>query len=165
MKIGISLPVREFENDLGAIKEFAQTADELGYTHLRVPDQVLRPKSGHLHEPMMLLAYVAAVTERIELVPSVIVTPSRQTVLLAKQAAELDVLTGGRLRLGVGVGGSEAEYRSLGADFRTRGARIEEQIGLLKALWTQESVNFSGRWDTVAGAGLSPLPIQQPIPL
>jgi len=165
MKIGISLPVREFENDLGAIKEFAQTADELGYTHLRVPDQVLRPNSGHLHEPMMLLAYVAAVTERIELVPSVIVTPSRQTVLLAKQAAELDVLSGGRLRLGIGVGGSEAEYRSLGADFHTRGARIEEQIGLLKALWTQESVNFSGRWDEVEGAGLSPLPIQQPIPL
>lgn len=165
MKIGISLPVREFENDLGAIKEFAQTADELGYTHLRVPDQVLRPDSGHLHEPMMLLAYVAAVTERIELVPSVIVTPSRQTVLLAKQAAELDVLSGGRLRLGIGVGASEAEYRSLGADFHTRGARIEEQIGLLKALWTQESVNFSGRWDEVEGAGLSPLPIQQPIPL
>ena len=165
MKIGISLPVREFENDLGAIKEFAQTVDELGYTHLRVPDQVLRPDSGHLHEPMMLLAYVAAVTERIELVPSVIVTPSRQTVLLAKQAAELDVLSGGRLRLGIGVGGSEAEYRSLGADFHTRGARIEEQIGLLKALWTQESVNFSGRWDEVEGAGLSPLPIQQPIPL
>ena len=165
MKIGISLPVREFENDLGAIKEFAQTADELGYTHLRVPDQVLRPNSGHLHEPMMLLAFVAAVTERIELVPSVIVTPSRQTVLLAKQAAELDVLSGGRLRLGIGVGGSEAEYRSLGADFHTRGARIEEQIGLLQALWTQESVNFSGRWDAVEGAGLSPLPIQQPIPL
>jgi probable F420-dependent oxidoreductase len=165
MKIGISLPVRELENDLGAIKEFAQTADELGYTHLRVPDQVLRPNGGHLHEPMMLLAYIAAVTEQIELVPSVIVTPSRQTVLLAKQAAELDVLTGGRLRLGIGVGGSESEYKSLGADFHTRGARIEEQIELLKALWTQESVNFSGRWDEVEGAGLSPLPIQQPIPL
>ena len=113
----------------------------------------------------MFLAYIAAVTTRIELGPSVIVTPSRQTVLLAKQAAELDVLTGGRLRLGIGVGGSESEYKSLGADFHTRGARIEEQIGLLKALWTQESVTFSGRWDEVDGAGLSPLPIQQPIPL
>ena len=165
MKIGISLPVRELEDDLGAIKEFAQTADELGYTHLRVPDQVLRPNGGHLHEPMMLLAYIAAVTKHIELVPSVIVTPSRQTVLLAKQAAELDVFTGGRLRLGIGVGGSEAEYESLGADFHSRGARIEEQIELLKALWTQEAVTFSGRWDEVVGAGLSPLPIQQPIPL
>ena len=87
MKIGISLPVRELADDLGAIKEFAQIADELGYTHLRVPDQVLRPNGGHLHEPMMLLAYVAAVTKQIELVPSVIVAPSRQTVLLAKQAA------------------------------------------------------------------------------
>ena len=165
MKIGISLPVRELADDLGAIKEFAQIADELGYTHLRVPDQVLRPNGGHLHEPMMLLAYVAAVTKQIELVPSVIVAPSRQTVLLAKQAAELDVFTGGRLRLGIGVGGSEAEYESLGADFHSRGARMEEQIELLKALWTQETVDFNGRWDEVAGAGLSPLPIQQPIPL
>ena len=165
MRVGISLPVRELKNDMGAIKAFAQTADELGYTHLRVPDQVLRPKSGHLHEPMMLLAYIAAGTENIELVPSIIVTPSRQTVLLAKQAAQIDVMTGGRLRLGIGVGGNEAEYAALGADFHTRGARIEEQIELLKRLWTEEVVSFSGRWDNVEGAGLSPLPIQQPIPL
>ena len=165
MRVGVSLPVRELGNDMGAIKAFAQAADEIGYTHLRVPDQVLRPGSGALHEPMMLLAYVAAVTEHIELVPSVIVTPARQTVLLAKQAAELDVLTGGRMRLGVGVGGNREEYAALNQDFRGRGARVEEQIELLKALWTEESVDFAGRWDAVRGAGLAPLPIQRPIPI
>ena len=165
MRIGISLPVRELGNDLGAIKAFAQAADELGYTHLRVPDQVLRPGSGDLHEPMMLLAYVAAATENIELVPSVIVAPARQTVLLAKQVAELDIFTGGRVRLGIGVGGSREEYAALGMDFGTRGARCEEQISLLQALWTRETVDFAGRWETVQGAGLAPLPVQRPIPI
>lgn len=165
MRIGISLPVRELGNDMGAIRAFAQAADELGYTHLRVPDLVLRPGSGELHEPMMLLAWVAAVTEKIELVPSVIVLPSRQTALFAKQAAELDVLTGGRLRLGIGVGGSAEEYAAMRQDFHTRGARIEEQIELMRALWTNETVDFEGRWDTVRGSGLAPLPLQRPIPV
>jgi probable F420-dependent oxidoreductase len=165
MKIGVSLPVREMQNDLGAIKAFAQLADDLGLTHLRVPDLVLRPDSGHLHEPMTLLTYIAAVTERVELVPSVIVLPSRQTVLFAKQAAQLDVLSGGRLRLGIGVGASEDEYRFMGQDFSTRGARCDEQLELLKLLWTQESVEFVGRWDRVSGAGLDPLPVQRPIPM
>ena len=158
MKIGISLPIRELENDIGAITAFAQMADESGYAHLRVPDQVLRPRSGHLHEPLMALAYVAAVTRNIELVPSVIVTPARQTVLLAKQLATLDRLSGGRVRLGVGVGGSTAEYQALGQNFHTRGRRCEEQIGLLRQLWTQAEVDFDGRWDRVQGAGLNPLP-------
>ena len=165
MKIGISLPVRELKNDMEAIKAFAQTADELGLAHLRVPDQVLRPDSGHLHEPLTLLAYIAAVTTKIELVPSVIVLPSRQTVLVAKQAAELDVLSGGRVRLGIGVGVSAEEYQALGADFHTRGARCEEQMQLLKQLWTRETVEFAGQWDTVSGAGLDPLPVQRPIPM
>jgi probable F420-dependent oxidoreductase len=165
MKIGVSLPVREMENDLGAIKAFAQSAEDLGFTHLRVPDQVLRPGSGHLHEPMMLMAYIAAITERIELVPSVIVLPSRQTALLAKQVAELDTLSGGRVRLGVGVGNSQDEYSAMGQDFHTRGQRCDEQMALLKALWTQETVDFKGRWDTVSGVGLNPLPIQRPIPM
>ena len=165
MKIGISLPVRELKNDLAAIKAFAQTADELGFSHLRVPEQILRPESGYLHEPLTLLAYVAALTRSIQLVPSVIVLPSRQTVLFAKQAAELDVLSGGRLRLGIGVGASPEEYRALGVDFQTRGARCEEQLELLKQLWTQTTVDFQGRWDRVSGAGLDPLPVQRPIPV
>lgn len=164
MKVGISLPIRELKDDLGAIKAFAQMADDLGYTHLRVPDQVLRPNSGHLHEPLMVLAYVAAVTERIELVPSVVVTPARQTVLLAKQLASLDVMSGGRVRLGVGVGSSAVEYTALGADFHTRGARSEEQIDLMRRLWTDAEVSFDGRWDKIEGAGLDPRPAR-PIPI
>ena len=101
MKVGISLPVREMAEDLGAIREFAQAAEELGLTHLRVPDQVIRPNNKHLHEPMTLLSYIAAITEKIELVPSIIVLPVRQTAMIARQAAELDVLSGGRLRLGI----------------------------------------------------------------
>lgn len=165
MRIGASLPVREMENDLGAIRAYAQLAEELGLTHLRVPDQVLRPDSGHMHEPMTLLAYIAGVTEHIELVPSVIVLPSRQTALVAKQAAEIDVLSGGRLRLGIGVGGNAEEYRAMGIDFGTRGARCDEQLELLHLLWTQETVDFQGRFDEVSGAGLNPLPVQRPIPI
>ena len=164
MKIGVSLPVRELKDDLGAIKAFAQLADEVGYTHLRVPDQVLRPRSGHLHEPLMMLSYIAAVTDNIELVPSVIVAPARQTVLLAKQLATLSRLAGGRVRLGIGVGGSTAEYQALGEDFHTRGARAEEQIDLLRRLWREPEVDFDGRWDTVHGAGIDPLP-EHPIPI
>ena len=164
MKIGISLPIRELKDDIGAITAFAQLADELGYAHLRVPDQVLRPRSGHLHEPLMALAYLAAATQRIELVPSVVVAPARQTVLLAKQLATLDRLSGGRVRLGVGVGGSAAEYQALGEDFHTRGARCEEQIDLLRQLWSRSTVDFDGRWDHVQGAGLDPLP-DKPIPI
>jgi len=153
------------ENDLGAIKAFAQLAETLGLSHLRVPDQVLRVGSGHLHEPMTLMAYLAGVTERIELVPSVIVLPSRQTALVAKQAAEIDILSGGRLRLGIGVGGSEDEYRAMGVDFFTRGARCDEQLELLNLLWTRETVEFNGRFDQITGAGLNPLPVQRPIPI
>ncbi len=164
MRVGISLPVRELKDDLGAIRAFAQAADELGYTHLRVPDLVARPKSGGLHEPLVMLAYVAATVRNIELVPSVIVTPSRQTVLLAKQLATLERLSGGGVRLGVGVGGSEAEYRALGQDFGARGARCEEQIELLRRLWTEPEVDFQGRWDVVQGTGIDPLP-SRPIPI
>lgn len=165
MRIGVSLPIRELAGDLAAIRDFAQQAEELGLTHLRIPEQILRPGSGHLHESLTLLTWVAAHTQKIELVPSVIILPARQTVLFAKQAAELDILSGGRLRLGIGVGGSADEYRYLGIDFHSRGRRCTEQMQLLKQLWTQEEVNFEGEFDTVTGAGLNPLPIQKPIPM
>lgn len=165
MRIGVSLPVRELQNDIAAIKAFAQAAEELGLTHLRVPDQIIRPGEGPLHEPMTLMALIAGVTEKIELVPSCIMLPARQTVLVAKQAATLDVLSGGRLRLGIGIGKNEVEYASLGANFHNRGARCEEQMALLKLLWTEESVTFNGKWDQVIDAGLDPLPIQRPIPM
>lgn len=165
MKIGISLPVRELQDDLAAVRDFAEAAEGLGFTHLRVPDLVIRPDAGPLHEPLTLLSWIAGSTSTIELVPSVIILPARQTVLVAKQAAEVDVLSGGRLRLGVGVGGSADEYRALGQNFRTRGRRCDEQIELLRLLWTQERVDFEGEWDRVEGAGISPLPVQRPIPL
>jgi probable F420-dependent oxidoreductase len=164
MRIGVSLPVRELQGDVGAIKAFAQAAEELGLTHLRVPEQIFR-QGGPLYEPMIMLSMIAGVTEKIELVPSVIVLPARQTVLFAKQAATLDALTGGRLRVGIGVGNQEIEYESLGADFHTRGERIEEQVDLLRRLWTEETVEFDGKWDRVSGAGIDPLPEQRPIPI
>lgn len=165
MRYGISLPVRELGDDIGAIKDFAQAAEELGFTHLRVPDQVLRTDSGALHEPHTVMTFVAAVTSTIELVPSVIILPARPTVLVAKQAATLDSLSGGRLRLGIGVGRYPEEYEGLGYDFRTRGARCEEQMELLRLLWTQETVDFDGKWDKVSDAGINPLPVQRPIPM
>ncbi len=165
MRIGISLPVRELGDDIGAIKAFARAAEELGLTHLRVPDQVIRPGSGPLHEPLAMMALIAGVTESIELVPSVIVLPARQTVLVAKQAATIDRLSGGRFRLGIGVGKDEVEYGALGARFQDRGARCEEQMTLLRRLWTEDVVDFEGRFDRVASAGINPLPVQRPIPM
>jgi len=164
MKIGISLPIRELMDDLGAVREFAQAAEELGYNHLRVPEQVFRPGVGPLHEPLAMMLYIAGITKTIELCPSVIVLPARQTVLVAKQAADLDVLSGGRLRLGIGIGKNEDEYAALGADFHNRGARCEEQMELMTQLWTHENIDFNGKWEQVSG-GISPLPIQKPIPM
>jgi probable F420-dependent oxidoreductase len=165
MRVGISLPVREMASDLGAIRDFAQAAEGLGLTHLRVPDQVIRPGSGHLHEPLSLLCYLAAVTTKIELVPSVIVLPLRQTALVARQVAELDVLSAGRVRLGIGVGGSEPEYQAMGVDFHTRGAMCDEQLELMHQLWTQPSVSFQGRFHTLTDNGIDPRPVQQPVPI
>ena len=165
MKIGVSLPVRELANDLTAIRDFAQTAEGLGLTHLRVPEQIIRSKSGHLHESMMILSYIAAITESIELVPSVVILPARQTALFAKQAAELDVLSNGRVRLGIGVGGSIEEYQALDIDFHTRGRRCDEQMKVLRKLWTEESVSFDGEFHTISNVGLNPLPVQNPIPM
>jgi probable F420-dependent oxidoreductase len=165
LKIGVSLPVRELRNDIPAIVAFAQLAEQLGFTHLRVPDQILRPNNRHLHEPLTLMAYLAALTKKIELTPSVIILPVRQTILVAKQAAEIDILSGGRLRLGIGVGGSEEEYHFMGENYKTRGKKCDEQMKLLKALWSKESVKFSGEWHNIPEAGINPLPIQRPIPM
>lgn len=164
MKIGISLPVRELKGDIEAIKTFATEAEALGFTHLRVPEQVIRADSGPLHEPLTIMAMVAGVTKSIELVPFVIL-PARQTVLVAKQTATLDNISNGRVRLGVGVGKNPEEYDSLRSDFKTRGVRCEEQIELLKQLWTYNEVNYIGNWDSVKGLSINPLPIQQPIPI
>ncbi len=165
MKIGVSLPVRELVDDLSAIRDFAALAEELGFTHLRIPEQIVRKDSGHLHEPLTLLAYLAGCTTTIGLVPSVLVLPARQTALVAKQAAEIDILSGGRLRLGIGVGRSRHEFEALGQDFANRGRRCSEQMQLLRRLWTEEEVVFEGEFHRLNGAGIDPLPIQRPIPM
>ena len=165
LRIGVSLPVRELQDDIVAIREFASLAEELGFAHLRIPEQIAREASGHLHEPLTLLAYMAGHTRHIELVPSVLVLPARQTALVAKQAAEIDRLSGGRLRMGVGVGTSRREFQALGEDFESRGRRCSEQMRLLRRFWTQPVVDFEGDFHRVEGVGIDPLPVQQPIPM
>ncbi|MBI2170553.1 MAG: LLM class F420-dependent oxidoreductase [Chloroflexi bacterium] len=178
MKLGAIFPQLEIGADPGAVREYAQTVEGLGYNHVGVYDHVLgadpsyyRDWSGPytskslFHEPFVLYGYLAAITKRLELATEIIILPQRQTVLVAKQAAEVDVLSGGRLRLGVGIGWNRVEYEGLGQDFHTRGRRSDEQVRLLKALWTQEVVTFEGRWEKVTAAGLNPMPVQRPIPI
>ena len=165
MKIGVSLPAVDLGADLRAIGRFAATAERLGFSHLRVGDQQIRPDGGPAHEPLTLLAYIAAVTERIELTTTVLVVPARTTLLVAKQTAELDCLSNGRFRLGVGIGRHAPVYEASGQAFSNRGARLEEQIELLRQFWTQPQVEFNGRYEQVSGRGLNPLPVQRPIPL
>lgn len=178
MKIGVVFPQTEIGTDPVAIRDFVQAVEGLGYSHLLAYDHVLGADPAHypgwrgaythedmFHEPFVLFGYVAAVTRRIELVTGIIILPQRQTALVAKQAAEVDVLSGGRLRLGIGLGWNAVEYEALGQDFHNRGRRVEEQIALLRALWTQPVVTFQGRWHRVMNAGLNPLPVQRPIPI
>jgi len=178
MRIGVVFPQTEFGSDPGAIREYAQTAEALGYTHILAYDHVIganpdRPGGWRgpytyqsaFHEPFVLYSFMAALTEKIEFVTGILILPQRETVLVAKQAAALDVLSNGRLRLGVGVGWNKVEYIALNQDFHTRGKRQEEQVELLRLLWTQELVSYLGRWHTIPEAGLNPLPVQRPIPI
>jgi probable F420-dependent oxidoreductase len=178
MKIGTFFPQLEFGTDPGLIREFGTMTEELGYDFLEAMEHIVgvsratRPGfSGpydhtcEFHEPFVLLSYIAAVTQRIELATAILVLPQRQTALVAKQTAELDVLSGGRVRLGVGIGWNRWEFEALGADFRTRGRRIEEQIALLRALWADPLVDFEGEWESVRAAGINPLPVQKHIPI
>jgi probable F420-dependent oxidoreductase len=164
--------------DAGAIREYAQAVEELGYDHIQSLDHVLGASSASrpgwrgpydhndlIHEAFVLLGFLAAVTRKLELVTSVIILPQRQTALVAKQAAEIDVLSGGRLRLGIGVGWNHVEYEALAEDFHNRGRRSEEQIEVMRALWTGDLVTFAGRWHTITDAGINPLPVQRPIPI
>ena len=177
MQIGVVFPQTEIGADRGAVRTYAQRVEELGFAHLLIYDHVLGadpsvhkdwkgPYDLHtmFHEPFVLFGYVAALTN-LELVTGVIILPQRQTALVAKQAAEVDLLTAGRFRLGVGVGWNAVEYDALGKDFTDRGRRVDEQIELMRRLWTEDSVTYTGKYETVTGAGLSPLPIQRPIPV
>jgi probable F420-dependent oxidoreductase len=177
MRIGVVFPQTELGGDAGAVRVWAQRAGELGFTHVLAYDHVAGadpavhtgwdgPYDVHttFHEPMVLYGYLAAVTS-MELVTGIVILPQRQTVLVAKQAAEVDLLTGGKFRLGVGIGWNRVEYEALGQDFSTRGKRLEEQITLLRRLWTEQTVTFSGTFDRITGAGLAPMPVQRPIPV
>lgn len=177
MQIGVVFPQTELGADAGAVRAYGEAVDDLGYRHLLVYDHVLGADPAvhtswqgpydldtTFHEPFVLFGFLAAVTT-IELVSGIIILPQRQTALVAKQAAEIDLLTEGRFRLGVGIGWNKVEYDSLDKDFSNRGRRMEEQIALLRALWTQRSVTFDGRYEKVVGAGLWPMPVQQPIPV
>ncbi len=168
MKIGVVFPTNEIGADPAATRDYAQAAESLGYDHLLAYDRVIMASSSSrdmFHEIFVLLGYLAAVTERMELVTGVLVLPQRQTALVAKQAAAVDVLSGGRLRLGIGVGKNTVEYEALGEDFTNRGARSEEQIAVMRALWASELVTYEGRWHKITDAGLNPLPIARSIPV
>ena len=177
MRIGVVFPQTELGGDAGAVRAYAQWAEELGFSHVLAYDHVVGadpavhtgwdgPYDVHttFHEPMVLYGYLAAVTS-MELVTGVVILPQRQTGLVAKQAAEVDLLTGGKFRLGVGIGWNRVEYEALGQDFSTRGKRLEEQITLLRRVWTEQTVTFGGTFDRITGAGLAPMPVQRPIPV
>ena len=177
MQIGVVFPQTEIGPDAGAVRAYAERAEQLGFRHLLAYDHVLGADPAvhqgwngpydirtTFHEPLVLFGYLAAVT-RLELVTGIIILPQRQTALVAKQAAEVDLLTGGNFRLGVGLGWNRVEYEALGKDFTSRGRRADEQVQLLRRLWTQESVSFDTADEHVTGAGIAPLPIQRPIPI
>ena len=176
MQLGAVFPQTEIGSDPAAVRDFAVTAEELGYDYLLVYDHVIgADPSKHtlvgpythesmFHEPFVLFGYLAAITERMDLVTGILILPQRQTALVAKQAAEVDLLSGGRLILGVGVGWNQVEFEVLGEDFHRRGRRTEEQLELLRRLWTEELVTFEGRFDTVRHAGINPRP-EREIPI
>jgi len=178
MRTGVIFPTISIGNDPGGIRDYIQTAEGLGFKHILVFDHVLgagqttRPNwrgpynhTNGFHEPMVLFGFIAALTKKIEMASGVLILPQRQTALVAKQAAEVDVLSRGRLRLGVGIGWNDVEYECLGEDFHTRGRRVEEQAKLLRELWAKDLVTFEGDFDKVIDAGINPRPIRKNIPL
>jgi probable F420-dependent oxidoreductase len=178
MRVGVTFPQTELGGDPGAVRAYGERVEELGFSHILVYDHVVGadpavhegwsgPYDVHttFHEPFVMFGYLAGVTRTLELVTGVIILPQRQTTLVAKQAAEVDLLSDGRFRLGIGVGWNAVEYEALGEEFGNRGKRSAEQIGLLRRLWTEQSVTFAGDFHTVTGAGIAPLPVQRPIPV
>ena len=173
MKLGIFLPLELREPS--ELNDFVQACEELGFDHINFGDHVVGSSPAKragpyshktiFHEPMVTMAFAANATRKIGLVVGVIILPQRQAALVAKQAAQLDFLSGGRLRLGVGVGWNAIEYEALGMDFANRGSRIDEQIEVMRKLWCNELVTFHGKWHEINEAGINPLPVQRPIPI
>ncbi|MFF4801848.1 LLM class F420-dependent oxidoreductase [Streptomyces sp. NPDC001351] len=177
MRIGAVFPQTEIGADPGAVRAWAEAVEELGFAHAVAFDHVLgagtarRPgwygytSEDPFHEVFVLFGYLAGVTRTLELATGVLVLPQRQTALVAKQAAEVDVLSGGRLRLGVGIGWNRVEYDALGATFTDRGARSAEQVEVLRALWARPTVTYEGRWHRIEDAGILPRPVRGRIPV
>lgn len=178
MQIGVVFPQYEMDVDPAGMRAYAQAVQGLGYKHLLAYDHVLgADPAGHpgwsgpytvktvFHEPFVLFAYLTAVAPELEMVTGVIILPQRQAVLVAKQAAEVDLLTHGKFRLGVGIGWNAVEYEGLGMDFHNRGRRMEEQIDVMRRLWIEPTVNFGGKYHRITAAGINPLPVQRPIPV
>ena len=177
MQLGVVFPTTEIGNDPAAIRDWSQAAEAMGYEYVLFSDHVVGanpvtyPKirgnnaTTPYHEPFVTMGYLAALTKRIKLTTGVLVLPQRQTALAAKQAAEVDILSQGRLILGVGVGNSELEYEAQGENMRNRGRRLDEQIEVLRALWTNPTVTFHGKWHHLSDVGINPRPLQQPIPI
>jgi probable F420-dependent oxidoreductase len=177
MRIGVVFPQTELGGDPAVVRAYGQRVEELGFAHILAYDHVVGADTEvhqgwpgpydidtTFHEPFVMFGYLAAVTS-LELVTGIIILPQRQTVLVAKQAAEVDLLTGGRFRLGIGLGWNAVEYEALGANFSNRGRRSAEQVEVMRKLWTQRSVTFNGKYHTLTGAGLAPMPNQRPIPV
>lgn len=178
LRIGVVFPQNEIGTDIAAIRDYIQAVEGMGYTHLLAYDHVLgaglanRPNwtgpynsETLFHEVFTLFSYAAAITTQLELVTGVLILPQRQTALVAKQSAQVDLFSGGRFRLGIGTGWNEVEYESLNENFGNRGKRSEEQIEVLRALWTQDIVTFETSWHHINEAGIKPRPIQRPIPI
>jgi probable F420-dependent oxidoreductase len=178
VQIGVVFPQTEIGADPAGVRAFAEAVAELGYHHLLAYDHVLGADVGarpewagpytvehQFHEIFVLFGYLAGVAPGLELVTGVLVLPQRQTALVAKQAAEIDILTGGRFRLGVGLGWNFVEFEALGEEFHNRGRRVEEQIVVLRRLWTEPVVAFDGEYHQIPAAGINPLPVQRPIPI
>jgi probable F420-dependent oxidoreductase len=177
MEIGAVYPQTEFGSDPEAIREYVQMAESLRYSHILAYDHVLGANPDRpawrgpytyltpFQEPFVLFGFMAGVTTKIHFATGVIILPQRQTALVAKQAATLDILSGGRFRLGVGIGWNDVEYTSLGENFKNRGKRIEEQIKVMKELWAEPLVKFKGKWHEIPDAGINPLPVCKSIPI
>ena len=178
MQTGAVLSQSELGADLAALRDYAQAVQDLGFDFLVTADHVVgadhedHPEmdrvfsiDAFLREPLMLGAFLSAVAPKLGYLTSVVILPQRQTVLVAKQAADLDVLSGGKFRLGVGIGWNPIEFEALGIPFKTRARRFEEQIDLMRRLWTERVVSFEGSFHAVDAAGINPRPIQQPIPI
>ena len=178
MRIGAVFPQTESGTDPGAIKAYSQAVESLGFDHILAFDHVIganaesRPgwsgayrHTDSFYEPLVLFGHIAAMTEKIELVTGIIILPQRQTVLVAKQAATVSLLSGGRLRMGIGIGWNPVEYEALDQDFSTRGKRSEEQIDLMRSLWQNELITYEGKSHKVTDAGINPLPPEGSIPI